>query len=170
MIQLIEFVDFVNSQAEFHERQAVRFFQDTRRLELHRNTAKKFRDLAEAIEFNEKVLSKLGPLPSPKKAALTLSWNEIEGLPDELVAELSISDSDKSDYNLIALIDEVGGMASLDRLLVELYKKTGEVIKRSNLNARLYRMIQKEMVFSVPGKKGVYSSRPINEEGDGDLS
>jgi len=167
MTKLIEFVDFVNGQAEFHERQAIRFFEDTRRLELHKSTAKKFRDLAEAIEINEKTLSKLGPLPSPERAALSLSWNEIEGLPDELVAELSISDSDKSDYNLIALIDEAGGIASLDRLLVELYKQTGEIVKRSNLNARLYRMIQKEMVFSVPGKKGVYSTRPIKED-DGD--
>lgn len=93
----------------------------------------------------------------------SLSWDELEGLPEELVAELSISDSDKTDFNIIGLIREAGDVASLDRIILNLYKQTGEIVKRANLNARLYRMVQKEQIYSVPGKKGVYSTTKLEE-------
>ena len=70
MSKLIEFVGFVNSQAEFHERMAVRFQGDTRRFELHSSTAKKCRDLAVAIEENEKILNTPASLKEPKASAL----------------------------------------------------------------------------------------------------
>lgn len=70
MSKLIEFVGFVNSQAEFHKRMAVRFQGDTRRFELHSSTAKKCRDLAVAIEENEKILNTPASLKEPKASAL----------------------------------------------------------------------------------------------------
>lgn len=166
MSKLCEFIDFVNSQADFHERQSDRFKDDARRSEMHHNTASKFRALAAAINENEELLGSMVPLPSKEMASIALSWNEVQDLPEELIAELSISESDKYDFGVISIIDECGGMASLDRILVELFKQTGEISKRSNLNARLYRMSQKGLVFSVPGKKGVYSTYPINEDVD----
>lgn len=164
MVRLSEFMDLVNGQKVFHERQSVRFENDSRRQEFHSRIADEFQALASAIEETERQLEKMSGSPSPSKFAISLSWDEIEGLPDELLAELSISKSDKSELNIRALIEELGGIASLDRLLVGLFKKTGEVMKRANLNARLYRMAQKELIYNIPGKKGVYSTKPTNDE------
>ncbi|MGD8327688.1 MAG: hypothetical protein PVF65_12305, partial [Sphingomonadales bacterium] len=89
---------------------------------------------------------------------------EVEGLPEELLTELSLSESDKIDYTILSLVSELGGVATLDRLLVSLYQETKEIFKRATLNARIYRLIQKGLLHSVPGKKGVYSERELSEE------
>ena len=57
-----------------------------------------------------------------------------------------------------------GGIASLDQILVGLYRNSGELWKRNTLTSKLYRMAQKGVVFQVPEKKGVYSTRRISEE------
>lgn len=161
-----EQTDFVKSQMEFHLRQADRFKTDKRRNELHSGTAAKFKLLYDwIIEANDKIKNlpvALNELDRPK-GSINVPWDEVKDMPLELLEELSISDSDKSDYVVVSIVERVGGVASLDRILVELYKETGEVVKRANLNARIYRMIQKEALYSVPSKKGVYSTMEILE-------
>ena len=159
-------IEFVKSQAAFHERQADRFSDDTKRRSLHAGTAEKFRTLAVDLEKMKPRLSSARLDPSEVAAAkLSLSWNEIEDLPDELMEELSISESDKADFTIVGLIDENGGIASIDQILIALYRKTGEISKRLALNSRLWRMVQKKLIFGVTGKKGVYSTQPIAEDG-----
>ena len=158
---------FVKNQMEFHLRQVDRYALDKRRSEQHSGTAAKFRLLLEFLEETDKKLKnipiKLNDLGAPK-GSVNVAWDEVQGLPAELLEELSISDSDKSDYAVVTIVEQAGGIASLDRILVEIYKDTNEIVKRANLNARIYRMIQKEMLFSVPGKKGVYSTAQIIQE------
>ena len=86
------------------------------------------------------------------------------------MAELSISESDKLDYSLVSLIKSCGGVATLDRILVSVYKLTEEIMKRATLNSRLYRMVQKGLIYSVPGKKGVYSTFPMDEDEASELT
>lgn len=82
---------------------------------------------------------------------------DLEGLPDELIAQLSISESDREEFELLALIEAAGGTMSLDQILIGLYKKRGEIYERVKLNQRLYRMATKGALYSVPGRKGWYS-------------
>ncbi len=156
-----ETLEFVHSQMEFHLRQAKRFESDPRRHALHAETAERFRETLDALKTPS---GDVGAPVSGSTPKLTLDWSELQDLPPELMAELSISDSDKLDFSIASLIEDVGGVATLDRVLISIYKLTGEILKRATLNARLWRMVQKEMIFSVPGKKGVYSSRPLTEE------
>ena len=158
-------IEFVKGQSAFHERQVDRFSDDAKRSSLHAITAEKFRTLAADLEKMKRRFSS-AHLDSSEVAAakLSLSWKEIEDLPDELMAELSISESDKADFTIVGLIDENGGLASIDQILIALYRKTGEISKRLALNSRLYRMVQKRLIFSVSGKKGVYSTQPIVED------
>jgi len=160
MDKIEDFLAFVKSQSEFHARQAARFKHDERRFRLHSGTAATFDEL---YSYLDKVKNS-GSKSAVSGHSLSLGWGELEDLPSELVEELSITDSDKLDFSIVQLIEKRGGAATLDRILVDLYNLTGEILKRQNLNARLYRMAQKEMVFSVPTKKGVYSSFPITEE------
>jgi hypothetical protein len=161
-------IEFVKSQIQFQQRQALRFASEPRRSGLHLNAVERFKSLLVDLESlkvrigeNPDILNPGAPVEAPR---LALSWEEIDGLPPELLEELSISESDKTEFNIVSLITELGTVASLDRLLVALFRQSGEVTKRAALNQRLYRMVQKEMIYSVPGKKGVYSTHPISEE------
>lgn len=95
---------------------------------------------------------------------ITLTLEDIEGLPPELMQELSISDADRLEFTIVSIINDAGGILSLDKIIVGLYKKTGEVHKRSTLTSRLYRMIQKSLIYSVPYRKGIYSTQELTDD------
>jgi hypothetical protein len=82
---------------------------------------------------------------------------DLEDLPPELIAELSISDGDQQEIDIMKLIEAEGGTISLDLLLVRWYRVKKAIIKRRALTSRLYRMQQKGRIFSVGGTKGIYS-------------
>lgn len=100
---------------------------------------------------------------SSKGIRLSLTPSDIAGLPESLLEELSISE-DRSEFAVLNVLEDAGGIASLDQLLVGIFKKTKDVYKRQALTAKLYRMSQKELIWGVPGKKGVYSTRPLTQE------
>jgi hypothetical protein len=110
------------------------------------------------INENPEILKPGSAVVAPR---LALSWEEIDGLPKELLEELSISESDKTEFNISSVITELGGVASLDRLLVALFRQSGEITKRAPLNQRLYRMVQKEMIYSVGEEGRLFDSSRI---------
>ncbi len=153
------FIEFVNSQLSFHERMADKLKANPKRAEKHQETAESFRKLLIYLESITNTSEQ-----RPKKAIqLSLSFEEIEGLPPELVQELSVSDGDRMDFTIMRIVEELGGIASLDRILIGIYRETGEVMKRNTLTSRVYRMGQKNLLFPVPGKKGVYSLKELTE-------
>lgn len=169
MKTLQERIDFVKTQIQFHDKKAAyfergieRFPANKKRMEAHREMASKFTDL---WAFLTAVLLDGTAAPHrPAQLRLALTPDEIEGLPQELLDELSISEADKADFAVLSVVDDAGGVLSLDKILIGLYRKTGEVNKRTQVNSRIYRMIQKGSMFPVPGKKGVYSTRELSDE------
>ncbi len=159
---------FVNEQMAFHEKMIEKYssgkFQSEFRANQHTLTRDKFKELSADIIIADKELD------APKKKDLSgvkhlsLSLQELEGLPEELINELSVSDADKTEFVIANLINEDGGILSMDKILIGMYKKTGEIIKRQTMTSKLYRMSQKGLVFSVPGKKGFYSTEEFTEE------
>lgn len=99
---------------------------------------------------------------------LFLHPDELDGLPEEVLAELSEAARDKLDIQILDIIKANDGFITLDQLVVRMFKQYGEVFKRANLNGRLYRMVQSKLLFAVPGKKGAYTTNP-NMPGEGDL-
>ena len=160
MDNIRDYLPFVKSQGDFHYRQSERFADDERRHAFHYSTAQKFYGLLDLL----KDFKDWSRPPQQTGTGLIVSPGELKDLPEELIQELSVTESDKIDYSIVELVNSHGGVASLDRILVGLYKETNEVPKRHNLNARIYRMMQKRLLYGVPGKKGVYSSRPLSEE------
>lgn len=163
---LAKHVGFVNEQIEFHRKMVEKFGSTTFRAKLHQTTADKFQALAADLESADRELD--APRTTPKAPAsgiqLSLSLDDIEGLPDELISELSLSDADKTEFAIVNAIEEARGIISLDKLLIALYRKTGEVHKRTSLYSRLARMAQKNSIYYVPGKKGVYSTEQLSTE------
>ena len=169
MNDIPQYIEFVKEQQAFHVRQALRFFEDIRRKNLHTDTANKFKSLANYLTELDENLASGSPIGGGQvlpgsQYRLALTQDEIADLPEELMNELSVSDAEKAEFNIVALIDDIGGVATLDRILVALYRQSGEIMKRANLNARLYRMSKNGLIHSVPGKKGVYSTVPLTDE------
>ncbi|HTZ78940.1 MAG TPA: hypothetical protein VMC10_13575 [Stellaceae bacterium] len=174
MSYLLKHLPFVKEQIAFQQRMLEKFEGDTYRQKLHQTSKEHFEALAQDLAVANAELDAAPQSPTesqwvPPRLILTLSPKEIEGLPEELIKELSISEGDKTEFAILSVMEAARGIISLDRLLIELYKKTGEIHKRQALVSKLYRMGQKSQVFSVPGKKGVYSTRLITPDEAGRL-
>lgn len=96
-------------------------------------------------------------------SALPPDLGNIHDLPAELLSELSVAKTDELEDQIVTVINAYGGEASLDQVLVGLYRKFKTVQKRRFMQNKLYRM---PMVWSVDGKKGVYTTteptQPVN--------
>ncbi len=160
---LAKHITFVNEQSNFHQKMAEKSGRSTFRGNLHVTTAEKFKSLSADLDNADKLLDSPAQEHAPKRhSQLSLSIEDIEGLPDELLRELSLSDADKTEFAIVNVIEESGGIISLDKLLIALYKKTGEIHKRSSLYSKLSRMANKNLIYYVPGKKGVYSAEQLS--------
>ncbi|OQW42463.1 MAG: hypothetical protein A4S08_11810 [Proteobacteria bacterium SG_bin4] len=99
---------------------------------------------------------------SGKNDYVSITPNDIQGLPQELINELGLTESDHNEFEIVNIIKQHGGTMSLDHILIALYKKTGTVHKRKILTAKLYRMVNKGLVFT--DKRGIYSVSPVNND------
>jgi hypothetical protein len=166
---LAKHLEFVNEQIAFHDKMVEKVGATSFRGTLHKGTADKFRALSADLENADKFLDTPSPVVRPQtkgqsQIQLSLTIEDIEGLPEELVQELSLSDADKTEFEIVNSIEEAGGIISLDKLLIALYKRTGEVHKRNSLYSKLGRMASKNLIYYVPGKKGVYSTEQLSTE------
>lgn len=159
-------IAFVNEQIAVQSKLATKFEGQEWRHKLHTDSCENFRQLSVDLADADRQLDEYANNPLPrtetKPSRLSLAPEDIQGLPAELLEELS-SGADKTEFAIIQVINERGGIASLDQILVGVYKRTGEVFKRSTMTSRLYRMAQKSLVFSVPTKKGAYSTDALSE-------
>lgn len=176
---LQNYLPFVKDHIAFHAKRALEFQTSSpSRSKRHRHTADTMQQLEtdllavdaendRLLQENkslkleiEKLLTQLKVRASSdlaKASRLSLTEEDIQGLPSELISELSLSAGDRAEFAILSIMEEADGISTLDKLLIGLYKKTGEIHKRDKLISRLYRMMQKNLIYSVPGKKGVYS-------------
>lgn len=163
---LSKHIPFVNAQIAFQENQAKKYATVPRRANLHLATASTFKQLLADMQDASRVLDDPANKPKPVSLSqqLILSPAELAELPDDLLKELNVTEADKIEQTILSLMEQAGGIISLDRLLVGIYKRTGEVQRRVTITSRMYRMNQKGYVFPVPGKKGVYSVRELTTD------
>lgn len=99
-------------------------------------------------------------------SALPPDLGNVYDLPPELLEELSIAKTDELEDQIVTVINAYDGEASLDQILVGLFRKFKVSQKRRFLQNKLYRM---PMVWSVGGRKGVYTTTEP-DEGEEDTS
>lgn len=163
---LAKHFDFVDRQVDYHKRKA----EDLKKTQpavakKHLSTCGRFKALAADLAACDKKVDEAEIVLKPVRLLRTLNLQpgELDDLPDELIKELA-ADNDRVEHVIFKIIDEAGGITSLDRILIGLYRKTNEIHKRSATTSRLYRMSQKGFVFNVPGKKGVYSIKQLTDD------
>lgn len=163
---LTKYTPFVNDQIQLQEKMANRFATQEWRRDRHLATRDVWKNLLDDLVLVQSRLEDIPEKPKPTNVQrnITLTMEDIEGLPPELMQELSISEADKLEFTIVGIINEAGGIMSLDKVIIGLYKKTGEIHKRSALTSRIYRMIQKKLIYSVPLRKGIYSTQELSDE------
>lgn len=158
MNSLDYFKDFVNEQA-FYQLERGKHFEQQGDLIRSDSCLKRYQVYLSLNQFLKENCK-----DKSSASSIYITPNDLIGLPPELIAELNISESDKQDFLLMEVMDELGGIASIDKIMIQVYRKTGEILERQKLGAKLYRMISKKLIYPLPSKKGVYSLHPVTEE------
>lgn len=158
MYTIEDYIAFVKKQIEYQDRRAVMTRADSKKNPFHVETAKQFRVMLEFLESLSNAPAATKQIKSDINPISPLLPKELVGLPQELIAELSAKGTDQQELLIIELIEAAGGTLSLDRILIGIYNKSAVIMKRPAATAKLYRMIQKEMIYTVPKKKGIYTT------------
>ena len=95
------------------------------------------------------------------------SYGDLSDLPPELMKELSGVKVDDLEQQIYMIVKSGGDNVDLDAVLIELFRRFKVVQTRKFLQNKLWRMAQKELIFSVPSRKGVYSATKPKEESGG---
>jgi hypothetical protein len=159
---IFNFLEFVNEQAAFHEKKAVENQGNSKRAWRHKETAKTFRGLANEIDSLRHAII----LRKPKGInPLALTTADVDGLPVELQKQLvNRPENDKVETDVVSIINDAGGTLLLDHIIIQLFRRTAVIHDRATLVSKIYRMNKKGLVFSAPGKKGVYTTIQPSEE------
>jgi hypothetical protein len=96
------------------------------------------------------------PKPAPDPADIS----DLSDLPPELLSELSIAQVDVLERQVLTVLQELGGAADLDRILIALYRRFQVVQKRRFLQNKLWRMVRKGQVLKPEGARGVFRLEP----------
>jgi hypothetical protein len=84
---------------------------------------------------------------------------DISDLPDSLRKELKILNETTTEGKIADVIDNVyDRIATIDEILVGIYRHHNVTQKRHLLANKLYRMAKEGRIHSIKGKKGVYTT------------
>ena len=121
MASIDEHLAFIQEQITFNERMAAKNKNGNgQKFSAYSDRACKFKELLEFLE--DMPLSTVQPNDDGEAQRLTLMPEDIEGLPPELLEQLSISESDLLDFKIIEIIQARRGLATLDQIIIDLYQ------------------------------------------------
>lgn len=100
---------------------------------------------------------------------MSITPEHLKGLPQELIDQISISETDRFEANVVHLVGSAAGSTMLlDNIMIGMYLMTNEMHQRQPLANKLYRMTRKGLLYSVTGRKGYYTTiKPENVEIEG---
>lgn len=109
------------------------------------------------IEFLNAIINEVEQLRRITKP-IPASYGDLSDLPPALMKELSGVKVDDLEQQIYTIIKTGGDEVDLDAVLIELFRRFQVVQTRKFLQNKLWRMAQKELIHSVPGRKGIYSA------------
>jgi len=165
---LDEEVDFVKSQIDHHSRSVEHFRskRDDTKMRRHLGILRRFEDMLPKIETA--ISDPSGAAPTVELSAKIGSrLGNVMDLPEEMRAQLVSIQFDETEMQIVSLIrDKLDGVATIDEIFVGLFREHGVDSTRESLANKIYRMTRKELLFSVSGRKGVYSIQPVSIENE----
>jgi hypothetical protein len=86
-------------------------------------------------------------------------FGSLDDLPEALLRQIPAARIDETEQEIIDVIREAfEGVASVDEVLVGLFRSSGTIHDRRKLASKLYRMVNSKppLLEAVPKKRGVY--------------
>ena len=157
------FIALVKGQIRHYETQIDRFPPSNPRtrpgqVEMYRRLVNEHRDLLTYLDGQIKKTNGANK-EAEKTVDIEISAEgNLSDLPDELLAQLSGRVKKGQDDPLIKIINDHGGTATLDDILIDLYRRHGEIGTRNLISNKLYRLGKNGLVKAVEGKKGIYTT------------
>ena len=107
----------------------------------------------EITEYAKEQLSREKPVDS--------ELGDLSDLPEELLKELSLTTPSKLEQRIEAIIrNSEDQTANINTILVELFRRHAIKQKRRSMNSKLWKMMEQKLIWSIEGKKGVYTTIP----------
>lgn len=166
-----EEVEFVKSQIAHHTR-SIRYHEsrkDEPKARRHRGILKRFEELLTKIEaINQEYPDHPnGKVTIRRIEAIGNRLGNLDDLPEEIRNQLVSVQYDELETQILEVINErYGGIATIDEILVGLWREHNDVHPRDVLANKIYRMTRKEYLHSVAGRKGVYATQPVEDAED----
>ena len=155
-----EEIDFVKSQISHHSR-SIDFFRskgDGDKERRHTGILRRFNDILPKMEKIKDAPNQPTLVQAVYDKKIGNRLGDIMDLPEEVRNQLVSGQFDAVESQILQVVKQsFNGVATIDEIFVGMYRTTGEVMQREALANKIYRMTRKEVLFSVEGRKGVYS-------------
>lgn len=162
-----DFIKFLKSRESFHRRKAKQIASvNPDASSKHDATATKHKAV---ISWFESYKSNPPAQPATYEDDLfSLNPLDMQDLPPELSSELSVTQSDTEDAQILELLKIAGRSLDLNELLIGCFRRFDVMHKRNLLTARVYRLAKRGLVHNVG--KGQYALGPGPDGGQEDNS
>lgn len=91
-----------------------------------------------------------------RDALQTLLPTDLVNLPLGVKEQLRLTRNDEKDMQIYSALESLGGSATLEKLLIELWKQHRVQIDRKSLTRRLHSLVEKAVIFRQKGRRGEY--------------
>ena len=95
-------------------------------------------------------------IPNDLGAAVGTRIGPVDDLPAELREQIKSVGIDELERKIIEVVRDFDGIASVDEILVGLYRAHGLIEEREQLTRKLYRMTKKALLAPEPKRRGIY--------------
>jgi len=160
---LDKFIALVKGQIQHYETLIDRFPPSDPRtrpgqIELYRRLVNGHRDLLDYLDGQLKKTNGANEEPEKPIDIETPGEDNLSDLPEELLAQLSGRAKKGQADPIVQIINDRGGIATLDEILIDLYRRHREINTRTLISNKLYRLGKQGLVKAIEGKKGVYTT------------
>lgn len=164
---LEKFIFLVKGQIDYYRDQIDRFPPNNPRsrpeqIKMYQRLLSEHEALLAYLEAQpkESANSSIGRLSQPLDSAAEKASHvsdDLSDLPAELLEQLSGRAKKGPSDILVQIITDRGGSASLDEILIDLYRKTGEIGQRTLVGNKLYRLAKQGLVATTEGRKSIFT-------------
>jgi len=164
MQSIDEIIEFINGRFTFHtERANGLASKNPHASKLHETTATKHKKIIEYLESLK---------PNVDSDLFSINPLDLDDLDDDIVSELSLSDTDRFDAHITELLKIADRPLDLNEFIVGCARKYNVKYKRTQLTARMHKLVSKGLI-DVVGKgryKLIEDAITNSDIGDGDIN
>ncbi|MCF7980773.1 MAG: hypothetical protein K9K86_02240 [Pseudomonadales bacterium] len=163
MESISDFIKFLKSRQSFHARKSRNLAKvNPDAAGKHEQTSSNHAAIISWFESYQENPSSSQKSPTDEDL-FSLNPLDMQDLPDDLSEELSVSQSDTEDAQILELLKIANRSLDLNELLIGCFRKYNVKHKRNLLTARIYRLVKRDLVHNVGKGKYALGPEPIEE-------